>query len=149
MIEVEDSPESLEIAKQEIINIINKINWNVQKIKEQTAGLDLIAIPNQHGILDLKCNYHTLLVQFYQPTHDSESYILFGVVDGLFDLNGNADKQYIPKFLDRIRLKLAKNINGNHGWIDIENRDKFYITEEVVQIWLNKFFKVSIPDIKL
>lgn len=147
MVQLAHDNESLEFAHAEIAKMNNKIISFAEKIKTQAFHFDVIVRPNEKHIVDVIFNFHTLLVQFYQPIPDSisQSHLFFGMVKGLFDSNGKVDVFHKPVPLEFMRLLFAKNGKGEYGWIEDEDREKFHASEEIVDIWLEKFFKEAMP----
>lgn len=147
MIQLAHDQESLAFAHAEIAKMNNKITSFAEKIKTQASHFNVIVRSNEYHIVDVIFNFHTLLVQFYQPIHDSisQSYLFFGMVKGLFDSKGNADVFHRPVPLEIMRLRFAKNGKGEYGWIEDEEREKFHTSEEIIDIWFEKFFKEAMP----
>lgn len=137
------SAKGLEIAFDEVEKIKSQIIEFVQKVNEQAPQYNVTTRENQQKIVDVIFKINTLLAQFYQAYGNSasDSYLLFGIVDGLFDKNGYAVPFYEPKNRELIRLNFSYNDRGDFGWRNQEGKKEFYTSSEITELWLEKFFK--------
>lgn len=138
-----DSSKGLEIASAEVEKILNQIVEFVAKLNEQAPQYNIRTRENRHHIVDIIFNINTFLAHFYQAYGNSasNSYLLFGIVDGLFDEYGYALPFYEPKTRDLIRLDFSFNDQGDFGWRDQEGEKEFYTSKEITDKWLERFFK--------
>ncbi|HRS59812.1 MAG TPA: hypothetical protein P5050_11405 [Bacteroidia bacterium] len=141
--QVFESQEGLQIAFSEVNKIKNKVKQLVDDLNSKAPNYYIQARDNRQHICDIRFKGHTLLVQFYQAYSNvaDGSYLLFAVVDGLFDENGNADVFHPAKILQIIRLDFSYNDNGQFGWRNQENKKQFFTSDEITDIWTEKFFK--------
>lgn len=137
------SVKGLEIAFDEVEKIKNQIIEFVQKVNYQAPQYNVTTRENQQKIVDVVFKINTLLAQFYQAYGNSasDSYLLFGIVDGLFDKNGQAISFYEPKNKELIRLNFSYNDRGDFGWRNQEGKKEFYTSSGITELWLEKFFK--------
>jgi len=141
--QVFESPEGLQIAFSEIQKIKEKVKCLVSDLNSKAPNYHIQAIDNREHICDIRFKGHTLLVQFYQAYGDvaNNSYLFFAVVDGLFDENGYTDVFHQAQIIEIIRLDFTYNNNGQFGWHNQEKKSDFYTSEEITDIWTEKFFK--------
>lgn len=137
------SVKGLEIAFDEVEKIKSQIIEFVQKVNEQAPQYNIITRENRQKIVDVIFKINTLLAQFYQAYSNSasDSYLLFGIVDGLFDQNGYAVTFCEPRNREIIRLNFSYNDKGDFGWRNQEGKKEFYTSKEITELWLEKFFK--------
>lgn len=138
-----ESSKGLEIANAEVQKIKNQIVEFVEKLNEQAPQYKIRTRENRQHIVDIIFNINTFLAQFYKAYSNSasNSYLLFGIVDGLFDEHGYAVPFYEPKNRDLIRLDFSYNEQGNFGWRNQEGKKEFYTSKEITDKWLERFFK--------
>ncbi|WNH07668.1 HNH endonuclease [Thalassobellus suaedae] len=136
------SAKSIEIAFDEVEKIKNQIIEFVQKVNEQAPQYNVITRDNNQKIVDVIFKINTMLVQFYQAYGNSasDSYLLFAIVDGLFDQNGHAVPFYEPKNRELVRLNFSHNDRGDFGWKNQEGKKEFYTSSEITEKWLENFF---------
>jgi len=141
--QVFESQEGLQIAFSEVYKIKDKVKKLVDELNSKAPNYHIQARDNRQHICDIRFKGHTLLVQFYQAYSNvaDGSYLLFAVVDGLFDENGYADVFYPAKILEIIRLDFSYDDNGQFGWRNQEYKAQFFTSEEITDIWTDKFFK--------
>lgn len=137
------SVKGLEIAFGEVERIKSQIIDFVNKVNEQAPQYNVRIRDNRYKIVDVIFRINTFLAQFYQAYNNSasDSYLLFGIVDGLFDDNGYPVSFYEPKNRDIIRLNFSYNEKGDFGWRNQEEKKEFYNSSEITDLWLEKFFK--------
>jgi hypothetical protein len=137
------SPKGLEIALDEVEKIKCQVIEFVEKINEQAPQYNVRTRENRQKLIDVIFKLNTLLIQYYQTFGNlaSGSYLLFGIVDGLFDENGYAVPFYEPKNREIIRLDFSYNEKGDFGWRNQEGEKEFYYSHEITEFWLEKFFK--------
>jgi Skp family chaperone for outer membrane proteins len=142
------SAKGLEIAFDEVEKIKSQIIEFVKKVNEQAPQYNVTTRENKQKIVDVIFKINTLLAQFYQAYGNSasDSYLLFGIVDGLFDQNGYAVPFYEPKNRELIRLNFSYNDAGDFGWRNQEGKKEFYKSSEITEIWLEKFFKKVLKE---
>ncbi len=138
-----ESNEGLQIAFSEIANIKAFIIETVNALNESAPNYQIQVRENKEHICNIRFKGHTLLVQFYQAYNNVavDSYLLFGIIDGLFNEQGRADKFYLAKPIEIIRLDFSYDDNGNFGWRDQVKKVDFYTSENITEIWTEKFFK--------
>lgn len=141
--QVFESSEGLQIAFSEIAKIKGSIIETVNALNESAPNYCIQFRDNKQHICDIRFKGHTLLVQFYQAYSNvaDESYLLFGIIDGLFNEQGYADIFYPAKPVKIIRLNFSFDDNGIFGWRDQEIKTDFYTSEKIAEIWIEKFFK--------
>jgi hypothetical protein len=115
--QVFESSEGLQIAFSEIANIKTSIIEIVNALNESAPNYHIQVGDNKERICDIRFKGHTLLVQFYQAHNNVaiDSYLLFAIIDGLFNEQGRADDFYLTKPIEIIRLNFSFDDNGNLG----------------------------------
>jgi hypothetical protein len=138
-----ESSKGLDIAFSEIEKIKSKTEDIIKQINLSSPNYNIRTRNNKEHICDVIANKHTLLIQFYKAYSDSakESYLLFGIIKGLFDENGIADLIYKPEIIEIIRLDFSYSDNGSFGWRNQENKDEFYESTKITELWIEKFFR--------
>jgi hypothetical protein len=138
-----ESHEGLQLAFAETEKIKEMIYDIVAQLKAKASSYNVQIQDNQNHICDLRFKGHTLLAQFYQAYSNSaeKSYLLFAVVNGLFDSNGYADPFYPATVLEITRLNFSFNDKGQFGWRDQERPDDFYLSTDITELWIAKYFK--------
>jgi len=139
-----ESETGLKIAFEEAANIKSVVENFVFNLKEKAPHYNIQLRDNDFLICDIRFKGHTLLIQFYQAYANivKDSYLLFGIIQGLFDDSGHpVDPFNMPKLLNFIRLEFSYNEGGEFGWRDKEDNKAFYLSNEITNIWLDKFFK--------
>lgn len=141
--QVLESQEGLQIAFSEVAKIKSIVVKIVTDLNEKAPSYHIQTRDNKQHICDIRFKGHTLLVQFYQAYGNvaSDSYLLFAVVNGLFDDNGYADVFYPATVLEIIRLDFSFDDNGIFGWRNQERKTDFYTSDEITEKWTAKFFK--------
>jgi HNH endonuclease len=140
------SEKGLDLAYDEIEKIKNKVSNVLLTLKESAPKYNIIHRFNNHKLCDIIFNKHTLMIQYYQASkyYANNSYLLFGIVNGLFDKNGYPDPYNPPTSQDIIRLDFTYNEIGDFGWKDQENNNEFYTSNEITEQWLKKFFRLTL-----
>ena len=72
--------------------------------------------------------------------------MLFAVVNGHFKADGFADVFHPVTMNEIIRLNFSYNEEGEFGWRDQENKNNFYGSQEITEIWIDKFIKKSLKE---
>ncbi|MBL7113100.1 MAG: hypothetical protein ISS19_14280 [Bacteroidales bacterium] len=143
--QIYNTEKGLQLAFTEVESIQSQITSMVQAIQKSSPQYRIEVRNNNNRICDIRFKGFTFLAQFYQAysnvAHDS--YLLFGIVDGLFRPNGMAEDTafHMPHLLDIIRLDFTVNDEGVFGWADQTNKSNFYSSKEITYIWVTKFFK--------
>jgi hypothetical protein len=137
------SPQSLDLAFEEVRKLKQHIKEFFEKAKLAAPDFDIILRDNSHHLSDIMSNGYTLLSQFYQAYGNMalNSYLLFAVVKGYFDAHGHSDP-FNPAQKEEL-IRLSCDNSGNFGWRNKENKEKFYTSEEIADLWLDKFFRKS------
>lgn len=141
-----NSEEGLKIAFDEIKAIKKHVYEVIDKIKIEAPNYNVVVRDNNQHICDLMFKGKTLLIQFYQAYSNSpdDSYLLFAIVDGYFDKNGYADPLFPAKMKVIIRLNFSYNENGFFGWRNQENHNEFFISKDITEIWIEKYFTYTL-----
>ena len=141
--QVFESSEGLQIAFSEIAKIKAFIIQTVNALNESAPNYHIQVRDNKEHICDIRFKGHTLLAQFYQAYNNvaDDSYLLFGIIDRLFNEQGYSDVFYPAKPIKIIRLDFSFDDNGNFGWRDQEKKIDFYTSENITEIWTEEFFR--------
>jgi hypothetical protein len=137
------SAEGLHIAYTEVQKIRDLVKQIASDLNKKAPNYHIEARDNRQHICDIRFKGYTLLVQFYQAYGNvaEDSYLLFAIVDGLFDEHGNADPLHPAKILEIIRLDFSYDDHGVFGWRPREKKLDFYISKDITETWIDKFFK--------
>ena len=135
--------EGLLIAHEEVEKIKKGIYDFVAKMNSKAPLYNIQIRDNPTRICNLSFKGYTLLAQFNQAYVNSayNSYLLFAVVEGLFDANGNADPFNPATVKEIIRLDFSYNEKGEFGWRDRESKNDFYLSMDITETWTAKYFK--------
>ncbi len=138
-----ESQEGLQMAFTEVAKIKEYVIKIVTDIKKEAPEYHIHTRDNNHHICDIIFKGHTLLVQFYQAYGNvaNNSYLLFGLIEGFFDKNGYADPFHPATVKSIIRLDFSFNNAGEFGWRNQERISDFYSSQDITEIWTEKFFK--------
>ena len=144
------SQEGLQLAFQETEKIKKKIYEIVSLIRNKAPNYSIVLRDNRNRITDILFDGFTLLAQFYQSYTNVAvgSYILFAVVDGYFDERGYADAFNKATIKEVIRLDFAFNEKGEPGWLEQERKKDFYLSDDITEIWIDKYFKTVLNSEK-
>ncbi len=142
------SPEGLQIAFEEANKIKDIIYGTVAQIRKAAPGYNVIVRDNRQHITDLMFKGKTLLSQFYQAYNNvaDDSYLLFAVVDGYFNKDDYADPFNPVTIIEIIRLDFAYDETGTFGWRNQEIASEFFKSQEITEIWIDKFFKMALKE---
>jgi hypothetical protein len=142
------SSEGLQIAFEEAEKIKNIIKETIEKVNKAAPNYSIIIRDNRQHITDLMFKGKTLLSQFYQAYSNvaDDSYLLFAVVNGYFNKDGSADPFYPVTMIEIIRLDFAYNEAGEFGWRNQENKEEFYNSQEITELWIEKFIKEALKE---
>jgi hypothetical protein len=142
-----DTTEGLQLAFKEADGIKDLVKELVKQITLRATQYQIQTRDNKQRICDIRFNGFTLLIQFYQAYGNSarNSYLLFAIVRGYFDENGYADPFHPAKVLHIIRLDFDCTDN-DFGWRNQEGKKEFYLSKEITELWIEKYFKVALDD---
>lgn len=142
------SSEGLQIAFEEADKIKGIIYDSVEKITKAAPNYNITIRDNREHITDLMFKGKTLLSQFYQAYSNvaDDSYLLFAVVDGYFNKDGYADPFNPVTMIEIIRLDFSYNEAGEFGWRNQESKDEFLKSQDITEIWIDKFIKESLKE---
>lgn len=126
-----ETPEGLIKAFTEVNKIKNVIHtvcnsWNIElKIKE-----------NEHKGFDLIFDNKTLLMQFYYPYQDAavSSYLIFVI--------GNSQPNNKIEPIEISYFDFGVN-NEEFGWIERDEKKEFYSSNNITNIWMSKFGRIT------
>jgi hypothetical protein len=142
------SKEGLKIALAEAQEIKKLLYKEVTELKSKASSFNIHITENKTYICNIVFKGHTFLAQYNHDYDDSadKSYLLFGIVKGLFDSNGYCAPFQECTMLKVIRLDFAFNEFGQFGWREQEGGKTFHQSLEISQIWLEKFFKTVLQN---
>lgn len=143
-----DTTEGIQLAFKEADWIKSHIKELVRQITLKATNYHIQTKDNKNRICDIRFNDFTLLVQFYQAYANTarKSYLLFAIVDGYFDDYGYVDPIHPARVLQIIRLDFDFNNDNDFGWRDQEGKKEFYLSKEITELWVDKYFAVVLDD---
>jgi hypothetical protein len=142
------SSEGLQLAFEEVEKIKSIIYTARERIVKGAPNYNIIVRDNRQHITDLMFKGKTLLSQFYQAYSNvaDDSYLLFAVTNGYFNKDGFADPFYPVTIIEIIRLNFSYNSDGVFGWRNQKNNDEFYHSEQITELWIEKFIKEALKS---
>lgn len=142
-----DTTEGLQLAYKEVDGIKQLVKELVKQFTLKANQFHIQTRDNKFRICDIRFNEFTLLIQFYQAYDNTprDSYLLFAIIDSYFDTDGLADPFYPASILEAIRLNFAYTDN-DYGWRNQEGNTEFYLSKEITELWVEKYFKVALGD---
>lgn len=144
------SEEGLRIAINEIGAIRTRTYEIVKLLKSNATKSDIRIRDNRNHMCDIMVNGFTLLIQFYQAYGNiaEDSYLLLAIINGYFNADGSADPFHPPTIREIMRLNFSFDEKGNFGWRDQEKDADFYLSTDILEIWIDKFFKIALEKFK-
>jgi hypothetical protein len=138
--------ESLDAAFAEVEKLKHYIKDFIAKSNSRAPDISMTARDNQHHLCDIMLNGHSLLCQFYQAYGNMalNSYLLFAIVKGYFDENGRSDPFNPVTKQELIRLEVSCDNTGKIVWRDKQNKEQYFESEKIVDIWLDKFIRKAL-----
>jgi hypothetical protein len=137
---------SLDLAFSEAEKLKQHIKQFISKSNSMAPEINIVNRDNQHHICDVMLNGYTLLCQFYQAYGNMalNSYLLFAIVKGYFDENGRTDPFNPVTKQELIRLEISCDNMGKIVWRDKQNKEQYFESEKIADIWLDKFIRKSL-----
>jgi hypothetical protein len=143
-----NSSEGLKIAFLEVEKIKRIIYDTVERIHNNAPNYRITLRDNKKHITDILFKDKTLTVQFYEgiANQAKSSYLFLAFVNGYFREDGTVDPFYPVTLIELIRLDFTFNEKGEFGWRNQENSSEFFSSEEIIAIWLKKFFNLTLDE---
>lgn len=138
--------ESLDATFLEVENLKQHIKKFINLSNSIAPDLNIILRDNEHHICDVMVNGYSLLCQFYQAYGNMalNSYLLFAIVKGYFQVNGQSDPFNPVTRQELIRLEVSCDNTGKIVWRNKENKEQYFESEKIADIWLDKFLRKAI-----
>jgi hypothetical protein len=133
------SQEAIEVARQEVLSIIEKLKKLKPVIEATSELLNLDTTERQHQPM-FELGYDGYFLCF----NNSRSFIFEGnsgvLKIILYKKNGQQGsddyKEHVHK---QVNLRFDRDLEGNNGWSDHNTGKNFHTTDELINKWVNLF----------
>ena len=141
------SPAAIVAANKEMEQMVKKLS-DYKSVIEGNGSIHLGTKAEQSHPLMLQFNYqnYALCINNRSPFERDYSNDSAGRLDGyvriiLYTFSGHQPFNYKEEPKEYIDYKFDQDMLGKFGWSELENPSNFYSTDELIDVWVEKFIK--------